>query len=311
MNIGLVILAVYIAVLLGIALYASKKDKKNIKDFATGGGLGIFILTLTFSATYHSAYAFMGAGGFAYKNGIGWWCNGLWTVLPGVLFWVWGRRFWYLGKRYCYLSVSDYASDVYQSKTVGILVTLITMIFTIPYVAIQAIGCSYIFQTISEGMLSYTVGALIFFAIMIVLVWLGGMKGVAITDAAQGVFMFAGLLGGSLWVILANFPSVADAYQAAFSHTPELFTMPGPNGVVTAQDWVSRWIVITFGMMMFPQVTLRFFAGKNLNVMKWSAAFSSIYLTMIYVFTPCVGMIGRLLMPDIAAPDTIFPRTAA
>ena len=77
MNIGLVILAVYIAVLLGIALYASKKDKKNIKDFATGGGLGIFILTLTFSATYHSAYAFMGAGGFAYKNGIGWWCNGL------------------------------------------------------------------------------------------------------------------------------------------------------------------------------------------------------------------------------------------
>ena len=33
----------------------------------------------------------------------------------------------------------------------------------------------------------------------------------------------------------------------------------------------------------------------------------SIYLTMIYVFTPCVGMIGRLLMPDIAAPDTIFP----
>ena len=92
MNIGLVILAVYIAVLLGIALYASKKDKKNIKDFATGGGLGIFILTLTFSATYHSAYAFMGAGGFAYKNGIGWWCNGLWTVLPGVLFWVWPRH---------------------------------------------------------------------------------------------------------------------------------------------------------------------------------------------------------------------------
>ena len=307
MNLGLVILTVYLLVLLGIALYAAKQDKKNIKDFATGGGLGIFILTLTFSATYHSAYAFMGAGGFAYNNGIGWWCNGLWTVLPGVLFWVWGRRFWFIGKRYGYLSVSDYASDVYRSKTVGVLVTLITMVFTIPYVAIQAIGCSYIFQTISGGMLSYTAGALIFFAIMIVLVFLGGMKGVAITDAAQGVFMFVGLLGGSLWVILANFPSVADAYQAAFSHTPELFTLPGPKGVVTPQDWVSRWVVITFGMMMFPQVTLRFFAGKNLNVMKWSAVFSSIYLTMIYVFTPCVGMIGRILMPDIAAPDTIFP----
>lgn len=307
MNIGLVILIVYLFALLGLALYASKQDKKNIKDFATGGGLGIFILTLTFSATYHSAYAFMGAGGFVYKNGIGWWCNGLWTVLPGVLFWIWGRRFWYLGKRYGYFSISDYASDVYQSKTIGMLVTLITMVFTIPYVAIQAIGCSYIFQTVSGGVLSYTVGALIFFAIMIVLVWLGGMKGVAITDAAQGIFMFVGLLGGSLWVILANFPTVADAYQVVYNHIPELFTMPGPNGVVTPQDWVSRWVIITFGMMMFPQVTLRFFAGRSLNVMKWSAVFSSIYLTMIYVFTPCVGMIGRILMPDLVASDTIFP----
>ena len=197
MNIGLFILAVYVLVLLGIAWYASRRDQKNIRDFATGGGFGIFILTLTFSATYHSAYAFMGAGGFVYKNGIGWWVNGLWTVLPGVLFWLWGRRLWFLGKRYGYMSLADYVTDLYQSKTVGILVTLITMVFTIPYVAIQAIGCSYIFQTVSGGMLSYTAGAVLFFLIMIILVWLGGMKGVAITDAAQGVFMFVGLIGGS------------------------------------------------------------------------------------------------------------------
>ena len=51
MNIGMVILAAYVVVLLGIAFYAWKRDQKNIKDFATGGGLGIFVLTLTFSAT--------------------------------------------------------------------------------------------------------------------------------------------------------------------------------------------------------------------------------------------------------------------
>ena len=61
MNTGMIILIVYVLALLAIAYYAWKKDQKNIKDFATGGGLGIFLLTLTFSATYHSAYAFMGA----------------------------------------------------------------------------------------------------------------------------------------------------------------------------------------------------------------------------------------------------------
>lgn len=307
MNIGLVILIVYMLVLLGIAFYASKRDEKNIKDFATGGGLGIFVLTLTFSATYHSAYAFMGAGGFVYKNGIGWWVNGLWTVLPGVLFWVWGRRFWFLGKKYGYLSVADYAADLYQSNTVGILVTIITMVFTVPYVAMQAIGCSYIFSTISGGQLSYTVGAILFFVIMIILVWMGGMKGVAITDAAQGVFMWIGLVVGSLWVLRTNFPSVSAAFEAVLAAEPELLTLPGPAGVCTVQDWLSRWIVITFGMMMFPHITLRFFAGKSLRVLKWSAVFSSIYLTSIYIFTPAVGMAGKLLMPELAAADTIFP----
>lgn len=308
MNAGLVILALYTFSLLGIALYAAKQDKKNIKDFATAGSsLGIFVLTLTFSATYHSAYAFLGAPGFVYSNGVGWWVNGIWTVFPGVLFWVIGRRFWLLGQTQGYISMAQYISDVYQNKKIGLVVTIITLVFTVPYVAMQAIGSGYIFQAISKGQLSYAVGTIIFFAIMIVLVWVGGMKGVAITDAAQGVFMWVGMVIGSYIIIRYNFGSINAAYEKVFETMPSLFTLPGPNGVVTSADWISRWIVITIGMMMFPHVTLRFFSGKSLRVLKWSSIFSSIYLTSIYVFTPAIGMIGRVLMPDIASPDTIFP----
>lgn len=46
MNTGMIILIVYVLALLALAFYAWKRDKKNIKDFATGGGLGIFVLTL-------------------------------------------------------------------------------------------------------------------------------------------------------------------------------------------------------------------------------------------------------------------------
>jgi len=308
MNTGLIILALYTVSLLGIAFYASMQDKKNIKDFATAGSsLGIFVLTLTFSATYHSAYAFLGAPGFVYNNGVGWWVNGIWTVFPGVLFWIIGRRFWLLGQTQGYISMAQYISDVYQDKRIGLIVTVITLVFTVPYVAMQAIGSGYIFQVISNGQLSYAVGTIIFFAIMILLVWMGGMKGVAITDAAQGVFMWIGMVIGSYIVISKNFGSINAAYEKVFEAIPALFTLPGPKGVVTSADWISRWVVITIGMMMFPHVTLRFFAGKSLRVLKWSSIFSSIYLTSIYVFTPAIGMAGRVLMPDITSPDTIFP----
>jgi len=309
MNIGLVVLALYTISLLAIAWYASKQDKKNIKDFATASSsLGIFVLTLTFSATYHSAYAFLGAAGFIYQNGVGWWENGIWTVFPGVLFWIIGRRFWLLGKTRGYISMAQYISDVYQNKWLGFLVTIITLVFTVPYVAMQAIGSGYIFQVISGGTLDYAVGTFIFFALMIVLVWMGGMKGVAWTDAAQGVFMWIGMVIGSYWVISVTYGSLDSAYEAVFAVAPKLFTLPGPKGVVTTADWISRWTVITIGMMMFPHITLRFFSGKSLRVLKWSSIFSSIYLTSIYVFLPAIGMAGNLLMPGLKTPDTIFPQ---
>lgn len=308
MNTGLIILILYTLVLLGIAYYASLQDKKNIKDFATAdSSLGIFVLTLTFSATYHSSYAFLGAAGYAYQNGIGWWVNGIWTVFPGVLFWILGRRFWFLGKKYGYLSLPQYLNDVYQDERIGLLATVITLIFTLPYVAMQAIGSGYIFDVISDGKLSYELGTIIFFVVMIILVWLGGMKGVAITDAAQGVFMWIGLVVGSYIVIKGNFPSVGAAYSESFKIIPEHFTLPGPNGVVTYTDWVSRWSLMTLGMMMFPHITLRFFAGKDLRVLKWSSVFSSIYLTSIYVFTPAIAFIGHIIFPNIASPDIVFP----
>ena len=56
---------------------------------------------------------------------------GIWTVFPGVLFWVIKRGFWYLGKTIGYMSMSQYISDVYESKDTGLIVTVIAMIFTV------------------------------------------------------------------------------------------------------------------------------------------------------------------------------------
>lgn len=308
MNIGMVILIIYMLVILGIAYYVSKHDEENIDDYATAGGsLGIFVLTLTLSATYHSSYAFLGAPGFAYTHGIGWWANGIWTVFPGILFWYIGRRFWYLGKSKGYISMAEYVSDVYESKSLGLIITIITLIFSLPYVAMQAIGSGYIFDTLSQGKISYEVGAISFLIIMILVVWMGGMKGVAFTDAAQGVFMWIGLVIGSYIILKKNFSTITMGYQEAYKVVPDLFTLPGPEGLVTPQDWLSRWVVITIGMMMFPHIVLRFFSGKSLRVLKWSSVFSSIYLTSIYFFTPAVGIIGNVLMPNTPVPDQIFP----
>lgn len=142
---------------------------------------------------------------------------------------------------------------------------------------------------------------------MILYVWLGGLRAVGWTDTIQGIIMFVGIIIGSYLVAYKAFGGVTETFEAALETLPELFTVPGPSGVLTWGKWYSLWLVITIGMMMFPHISLRFFAGKSLKVLKWSAVFSSAYLTFLYVLTPAVGMAARTLYPGYPSPDKLFP----
>ncbi len=305
---GLTVLALYVVMMLFVGWYSNKKSESNLKDYAVASGsFGILVLALTFSASYHSAYAFMGTTGFLYTHGIGWWVNGLWTVLPGVLFWVWGRRFWYLGKTRGYMSIAQYIGDTYESQPLGMLVALVGIFFTVLYISMQAIGSGYIFDIISNGLLPYSVGVVIFFAAMILYVWMGGLRAVGWTDTIQGIIMFIGMIVGAYFVARNAFGGVFETFKIALDTTPDLFYLPGPSGGLTWGKWYSLWLVITIGMMMFPHISLRFFAGKSLKVLKWSAVFSSAYLTFLYVLTPAVGMAAKVLFPAHGSPDQLFP----
>ncbi len=305
---GLIIMALYIIMMLFVGWYSNKKSENSIKDYAVASSsMGILVLALTFSASYHSAYAFMGTTGFIHTHGIGWWVNGLWTVLPGVLFWLWGRRFWYLGKTKNYMSISQFIGDTYESEPLGLLVAIIGIFFTVLYISMQAIGSGYIFDTISNGLLPYSTGVIIFFAAMILYVWMGGLRAVGWTDTIQGIIMFVGIIIGGYLVVNNAFGGVFATFEKALAVNPELFSIPGPSGALTWGKWYSLWLVITIGMMMFPHIALRFFAGRSLKVLKWSAVFSSAYLTFLYVLTPAVGMAAKVLYPAHPSPDKLFP----
>lgn len=71
---GVTVLLSWVIVLIVISILSTKYRKLSVVDFATTGGtLGIITLLFTYSATYHSAYAFMGTTGAIYVHGIRWW----------------------------------------------------------------------------------------------------------------------------------------------------------------------------------------------------------------------------------------------
>ncbi|RLF82210.1 sodium:solute symporter family protein [Thermococci archaeon] len=311
--IGVAILIIWVAVMVVVAWLSTRYRKMSVTDFATTGGtLGVITLFLTYSATYHSSYAFMGTTGATYTHGVPWWNNIHWTVLPGILLWLIGRRLWTLSKKYNYISVGQYVEGVYRSggniaKALGIIVSLVGILFVIPYTAMQALGVTYLFQIVSKGHISFTVGLVIFLLLMVFITWIGGMRGVAWTDTVQGIFMFLAMVFGAYWVIKNAFGGLTQVYALGAQRIPEAYSLPGLKEAYTYRFWVSQWVSITVGMIAMPHVFLRYFAGKSLKVIKWAGVFSAAYLTYLYIFVPAIGIGARLLYPNYPTPDRLFP----
>jgi SSS family solute:Na+ symporter len=219
-----------------------------------------------------------------------------------------GSRVWLLGKKFGYVTPADLVGDLYDSTLLARLVSLTLIVVTFPYVAIQMIGSGLVFETATNGLVSFEVGAGVLLLAGVLYVWLGGLRAVAWTDTIQGVFLF-----GAMW--LAGLVFVFTAYQgpvAFWSRLAENFaaylTIPGPAGLFTPAFYTTLWITFALGSVMLPHFFLRYVAARSPRTLKWTAAFGTGYLILFYVPTAFLALGAVAAFPDLARPDAAIPR---
>ena len=107
----------YLLFTIVLGFVANRRMAVDLEDFLLyGRKAGFVVLYLTVVATYHSAFAFLGSGGFFYAHGIGFWEAGTWTVLVGAITYTLGVRIWALGKKFGYITPADMLADFYESE---------------------------------------------------------------------------------------------------------------------------------------------------------------------------------------------------
>lgn len=308
-TVAIATIAVYLLVVLAIGYRGWKVGTINVEDWVAGGrGLGIVVILFTYAATYHSAFAFVGASGFIYGNGMGLLVPiFLWIVFSGILLWVVGSRIWLLGKKYGHLTPSDLLIDYYDSKLLGKLVSFTLILFTFPYITVQMIGSGVIFETATDGAVSFELGAGILLAAGVLYVWLGGLRAVAWTDTLQGVFMFLAIWVAGTFLVFSAFNGPAEFWVETTSRFAEYVTLPGPNGVLSPEFYVTWWIALGVGILMQPHIFLRFYAARSPRVLKWVAAAGSAYLLLFYLPVPYFALGAVEHFPDLANADSALP----
>ena len=298
----------YLVLALVLGLIANRRSEGDLEDFLLmGRKTGFIMLYLTVVATYHSAFAFLGSGGFFYTHGIGFWSAGTWTVLVGAITYVLGSRIWALGKRFGYITPADLMADFYESDAVRIIVAIVSVLFTILYIQVQAQGLGYILSAASGDRISFELGTLILLVVAAGYLALGGLRAVYWTDVLQGVWMYAAVWIGALVLTYKLFGGPLALWRRLAAERPDLLTLPGPEGYFGPGMWFGMTIALSFGIVLQPHIMIRYYSATSGRVIKWLGATTPIYLMTLYIPAALVGLGGALVMPGLERPDRIFP----
>ena len=299
---------VYLLITIVLGAVANRRMTGDMEDFLLyGRKAGFVVLYLTVVATFHSAFAFLGSGGFFYSHGVGFWAAGTWTVLVGAITYVLGPRIWALGKAFGYITPADMLADFYESEAVRVAVAVISVLFTILYIQVQAQGLGYIINIASGGRISFEIGTLILLAVAAAYLMAGGLRAVYWTDVIQGVWMYIAVWVGAIYLAYELFGGPLQLWQAVATQRPDLLSLPGPNGFFTPGMWIGLTITLSFGIIFQPHMMMRYYTAVDAKTLKILGATTPIYLMTLYIPAALVGLGGAIAMPGLEVPDRIFP----
>lgn len=303
---GLIFAYLLVTIILGVV--ANRRLSVDLEDFLLyGRKAGFVVLYLTVVATYHSAFAFLGSGGFFYTHGIGFWAAGTWTVMTGAITYVLGTRIWALGKRFGYVTPADMLADFYESEGVRVAAATVSVLFTLLYIQAQAQGLGYIISVASDGRISFEAGTLILLCVAAAYLVAGGLRAVYWTDVIQGVWMYLAVWIGALVLARELFGGPLELWRRVAAERPDLLSLPGPQGFFTPGMWFGMTVALSFGIVFQPHLFIRYYTASDARTLRWLGATTPIYLMTLYVPAALVGLGGALALPGLEAPDRVFP----
>jgi solute:Na+ symporter, SSS family len=162
--------------------------------FVAGRQISLWVFILAATATSFSGWTFMGHPGLIYRDGFQYAYASFYAItipFTGVLFL---KRQWMLGKRFGFITPGEMMAYYFKSDTVRLLVVLVALVFSVPYLGVQLRASGFLFNVLTDGMLNVNVGMWLLSAVVVIYVASGGLRAVAYVDSAQAILLALGIV---------------------------------------------------------------------------------------------------------------------
>ena len=290
--------------------------------FIAGRGLSLWVFVLAATATSFSGWTFMGHPGLLYRDGFQYAYASFYAItipFTGVLFL---KRQWMLGKRFGFVTPGEMLSHYFKSDFIRVLVVLVALCFSIPYLGIQLRASGFLFNVLTDGALGINVGMWLLSAIVFIYVASGGLRAVAYVDTLQCVLLALGIV--VIGIITLNLVGGWAALNEGIANLAAIDTKRTPDGfshyiaIPGVIQWVSNgpsavggaWTGImilsymfalmgiqsspAFSMWAFSNHSPKPFAPQQV----WASSLGIGFI--LFFFTAMQGMGGHLIGADLA-----------
>ena len=204
--------------------------------------------------------------------------------LVGVIF---SKRQWILSKRYGYLTPSEMVSDYFKSNILRILIVIIALGFSIPFIAMQLSLGGLLLNIISDNVIGKGSASILIGAVVCVYLSAGGIRSLIIIDSIQFLLIIFGifcvgfiaydLVGG--WSLLNESMSrIASIKENLFNikeNYSSYLSIPGTiksvnllndelpyNGIWTS-SMILTFVLALSGIQLAPNVSMMTYASKD------------------------------------------------
>lgn len=311
-----VILAIYAASMVAIAIYTRSRSK-SVNDFLLAGkkGLNGWMSAFAYGTTYFSAVIFIGyAGKFGAQYGLASVWIGISNAILGSLFaWlVLAKRTKNMTVRLGSKTMPEFFEKRYGSKNLKFASAIVIFVFLIPYSASVYNGLSSLFGIVF-GIPGWVI-MIILAALTAMYLFFGGYFATALSDFIQGIIM---LIGVVLMVICFMNHDNVSWNISKLVNNPELswFTFGSSNTGIYGNtvSLMSLVLLTSFGVWALPQTIHKYYAIRDKRAIKQGTVVSTLFALIIGFGAYFVGSLSSLF-PELlvgVSGDNIIPTMLA
>ncbi|SFG24284.1 solute:Na+ symporter, SSS family [Palleronia marisminoris] len=303
---GVVIYVVLACIIAWMSRRGSRATSTMSEYFLGGRTIGGVLSALSYSATTYSAFMMVGLAGLTYRGGVG--ALGFEIVyFAGVsLIAIFGPRFWRAGKRHGFVTPWEMLGHRYGSTWVAVAAGLVSLIFLIPYSAVQLSGVGYLLSGMTGDAIPFSAGIVLATVLAIVFAFVAGIRSVVWTDSLQAlVMMVASLIVGVL--VVSELGGFLGMFETIAATRPEMLKVPGP-GLFSFTTFLGLTLPWFFFSISNPQVSQRLFMPSSLGALRRMLLIFLCFGLVYTIISVLWGFSALVAFPDLENADRATAR---